>query len=347
MNKRILLIDDDNNIRALTSKILEQSGYDVMQSENGMAGVSVAIQNKPDLILCDVKMPDLDGFAVLNMLKENQETAYIPFIFITANTERLDYRKGMELGADDYIHKPFTQTELVNALKARLSKNENQKTYLHNTLKNPTGNMNDGRDQLKLLIEGRKIRKIEKKQILYYEGDQPMGIYLIIEGSVKTIKQSDDGRTFMTGLYKTHDYLGVNAILLDDCFNETAIAIEDTTVCMVPKNLISNLLVRYPDISQQFLKMLSNNLREKEDQMLELAYHSVRKRLAKVILRLSRYSDDPLVLKISREEIANMAGMAIETVSRTLSDFKDEGLINKKPGQIEIFEFNKLVTMKN
>ncbi|MEO7216519.1 helix-turn-helix domain-containing protein [Mucilaginibacter sp.] len=117
---------------------------------------------------------------------------------------------------------------------------------------------------------------------------------------------------------------------------------------MLPRAEVINLLNKYPEVGQQFIKILSNNVREKEDQLLELAYHSVRKRLAQVLLRLSKQSKDgPLVFKASRDELASMAGIAMETVSRTLTDFKDEGLIEKQRNVIQILDMNRLLRMKN
>src|ERR1700754_4170712 len=109
MNECILVIDDEDIMRTVAVKILKRAGYNVIQANNGKTGLSLASQMKPDLILCDIMMPELDGFDVLQLLNSNQETAIIPFIFLTAKTERLDFRKGMEMGADDYIIKPFDQ----------------------------------------------------------------------------------------------------------------------------------------------------------------------------------------------------------------------------------------------
>jgi CRP-like cAMP-binding protein len=182
---------------------------------------------------------------------------------------------------------------------------------------------------------------------LYYEGDHPQGLYLVIEGAIRTFKLAEDGRELMMGLYKPDDYLGVHALLLDDPFTETAEAVEDAAVCMLPKDAIITLVNKYPEITLQFIKILANNIREKEVQLIELAYNSVRKRLAQVLVRLSKQFTDPSQFKISRDELASMAGMATETVSRTLSDFKDEKLIEKKGSHIHILDLNRLAKMKN
>jgi CRP-like cAMP-binding protein/CheY-like chemotaxis protein len=351
MSKRVLIIEDNNDIRESTAEILELAGYKVAQADNGKTGVDMALQNKPDIILCDIMMPEVDGYGVLFLLSKNPETATIPFVFLTAKAERIDFRKGMEMGADDYLTKPFDDIELLNAIESRLNKNEKQKIYFSKSLQNLEAlaiGSRDGGAELKTLIAGRKIRQIKKKQVLYYEGDTPQGVYLVLEGSVKTIKIADDGRELMTGLYKPEDYIGMNAVLLNEPFNETAEAMEDAAICMLPREMVSSLLDRYPDIGRQFLKILSNNIKEKEEQLLELAYNSVRKRLAQVLVRLNKQSgDDELNFKISREELATMAGMATETVSRTLTDFKDEGLIEKKGSSIHILSLNKLAKMKN
>src|SRR5215212_9165274 len=119
---RILVIDDNNDIRENTAEILALAGYETHTAENGKRGVEVAIKQKPDLIICDIMMPELDGYGVLHMLKKNRETEHIPFIFLTAKAERSDFRKGMEMGAADYITKPFEDIELLNAVEVRLKK---------------------------------------------------------------------------------------------------------------------------------------------------------------------------------------------------------------------------------
>ena len=348
--KTILIIEDNNDIRESTAEILELAGYQVYQAENGKTGVDLAYQQKPDVILCDIMMPELDGYGVLYMLSKNAETAAIPFIFLTAKAERVDFRKGMEMGADDYLTKPFDDIELLNAIESRLDKKRKQEEYFSKSLaslESLSGGNGQGTSELKAMISGRKIRQIKKKQVLYYEGDHPQGLYLVIEGAIRTFKLAEDGRELMMGLYKPDDYLGVHALLLDDPFTETAEAVEDAAVCMLPKDAIITLVNKYPEITLQFIKILANNIREKEVQLIELAYNSVRKRLAQVLVRLSKQFTDPSQFKISRDELASMAGMATETVSRTLSDFKDEKLIEKKGSHIHILDLNRLAKMKN
>ena len=116
---------------------------------------------------------------------------------------------------------------------------------------------------------------------------------------------------------------------------------------VLAKDTVDDILNKYADVGRQFIKILSNNLVEKEEQLLQLAYHSVRKRMAQTLLKLASQSETANSLRVSREDLAAMAGMATETVSRTLSDFKEEGIIEKKGSQIDILEPAKLQKMKN
>ncbi len=351
MSKSILIIEDNTDIRESTSEILVFSGYNVKQAANGKVGIAMALEQRPDLILCDIMMPEMDGYGVLYHLSKNAATDTIPFIFLTAKSERQDFRKGMESGADDYLTKPFDDMELLNAIDTRFRKEEKEKTFYADSIKQLKGivaNNENGSNALELLINSRKVRQIKKRQIIYFDGDDPMGIYIILEGQVKTFKLSDDGRELVTGRYSSGDYLGVASLLSEENFTETAEALEDTAVCLLQKEAITEIISRYPDIGKQFVKVIAQNMREKEVQLLDLAYHSVRKRMARLLVQLSLQSKkDPKQISISREELASSAGIATETVSRTLSDFRDEGIIERKGSVIVITDLQRLNNMKN
>ncbi|WP_316811570.1 response regulator [Pedobacter heparinus] len=347
----ILIIEDNEDIRESTAEILELANYEVIQAQNGRVGVELATRHFPDLILCDIMMPELDGYGVLYLLNKNPKTAATPFIFLTAKAERIDMRKGMEMGADDYLTKPFDDVELLNAIESRLSKKEKQELFYSQSLDKLSHLLGStsGMTELHKMIADRKVRNVKKKQVIYYEGDAVQGIYLVLTGKVKTIKLSEDGRELLTGLYAAEAYFGIPALLSHEPYAETAEALEDTTICLLPKEMVDELLNKYPDVAKEFIRILSNNLLSKEEQLIQLAYHSVRKRMAEVLLRLYRPEKEgtALNLKISRDNLASMAGMATETVSRILSDFRDEGIIEKKGSQIIIIDESKLRNMKN
>jgi DNA-binding response OmpR family regulator len=121
---RILVIEDEVGIRSNTIELLEAEDYEVMGAENGLIGAIGAQEFLPDLIICDVQMPELNGYDVLSVVRENPLTATIPFIFLTAYADRGDIRRGMEMGADDYLTKPFTRAELLKAIATRLAKRQ-------------------------------------------------------------------------------------------------------------------------------------------------------------------------------------------------------------------------------
>src|SRR5688572_13578210 len=213
--KKILLIEDNKEMRENTAEILELANYKVFTAKNGKDGVEVAQKEKPDLIICDIMMPVLDGYAVLHLLAKNSETAGIPFIFLTAKAERSDFRKGMEMGADDYLTKPFDDIELLNAIEARLKKTEISKTSFSKNLDGLNAFLNSARDfgDLKKLSEQNELRSIKKKDLIYKEGAFPKGIYFINSGKIKTYRANDQGKEFITALYKEGDFFGYTALL--------------------------------------------------------------------------------------------------------------------------------------
>jgi CRP-like cAMP-binding protein/CheY-like chemotaxis protein len=347
---RVLLIEDNTDIRENVLEILEISGYEAFAADNGKSGAELAIKELPDIILCDIMMPELDGYGVLELLSENEQTRGIPFIFLTAKAERPDIRKGMELGADDYLTKPFDDTDLLRAIESRLKKKEVHQLFYG---KSPEQlqeviSQNDGWEELKKLMEERSGRKFKKNQHIHYEGDRAKGIYFIISGTVKTVKLTEDGRELITGLHRANDYLDLNIILSQDTYDDTAIAIEDTTLSFLPVEQLDKLLYLYPDVGARFIKMLSNNIREREERLIQIAYYSVRKRIADSLVRLhQKYNPADHTIKVSREDLAALSGTSPETVSRTLTDFRGEGLIEKNGGNLRILNLDKLQRMKN
>jgi CRP-like cAMP-binding protein len=349
MNK-ILVIEDHNEIRENIVEILKLADYEVSVAKNGKEGVEMASLNLPNIILCDIMMPEIDGYGVLYLLNKNPETTNIPFIFITAKSERLDMRKGMEMGADDYLTKPFGRLELLNAIETRLKKKEEMHNYYSQSL-DKLDNLvakNSGLTELKKIIAERKSRFYKKNQVIYFEGDPAVGVYLLLSGQIKTIKMTEEGRELMTGIYKKEDFLGTNTILSNKPYDDTATALEDTCLCFFPKLQFDELLRLYPDISEKFLKILSNDIRTKDEYLLQLAYQSVRKRVAEAILRLLVQKNNKLhTISISRDDLAALSGTATETVSRTLTEFKKEGLIEKKGSIITIINHEKMSKLKN
>ncbi|MCB9447358.1 MAG: response regulator [Flavobacteriales bacterium] len=348
MKKRILLIEDNPDVRENTAEILELADYAVETAENGKVGLEKARMIKPDLIVCDIMMPELDGFGVLYMLGKDVDTAGIPFIFLTAKTEKVDFRKGMTMGADDYITKPFEEMELLNAIETRLLKSEKFKKAFAGTSDSLNEFLDDARslEDLKNLSDDRKTRSFKKKEILYHEGDFPNALYFIKSGKVKTFKMNQDGKEYITGLYKEGDFIGYMGLLEENTYKDTATALEPVEAITIPKQDFLSLLYNNREVAGKFIRMLSSNIMEKEEQLLSLAYNTVRKRVAEALMFLQKkYMQEnqaAFQMAISRDDLASIVGTATESVIRTLSDFKEEGLIEIQGRDIKIVNANKL-----
>jgi len=351
--KNILLIEDNAEIRENTAEILELANYKVAVAANGKTGVQSALQQKPDLIICDVMMPELDGYGVLHLLNKNPDLMGIPFIFLTAKAERNEFRKGMEMGADDYVTKPFTDIELLNAVEARFKKTDILKKNYAANEQGVIELLNDVKATATLdeLTESNNINTYTKKQIIYSEGKYPNQLFFIKSGKVKTYKTTDLGKELTIDLYKDADFFGYNALLENSKYKETAEALDDCELCIISKEDFETLINKSPKVAQKFIQLLAKNVSEKEEQLLSLAYDSLRKRIADALLQLqNKYKtseDEKFSMHISRADLANIAGTATESLIRTLSDFKNDGLIQIKEGNITIIDEQKLSLMIN
>lgn len=346
--KRILVIDDNNDIRENTAEILDLAGYKTYTAENGKRGVEQALKEKPDLIVCDIMMPDLDGYGVLHLLKKNPDTENIPFIYLTAKTERGDFRKGMEMGADDYITKPFDDLELLRAIEIRLKKADIVQRSYGEGEKGANELIRELSDSgmIRLEVDNYDAEHYAKKQLLYNEGKRPRFLYYVKSGKVKTFRIHEDGKEYITNLYSEGDYVGYIALLENTLYEETAEILEDSEVVSISKDDFLTAICNDMTIAGKFIKLITNNVREKEDRLLHLAYDSLRKRVAKALVEISAKFNKPGTdvqqIDISREDIAQYVGTATESLIRTLSDFKSEKLIEIRDGKIRIINLEKL-----
>lgn len=351
--KKILLIEDNLQVRENTSEILELAGYQVLTAENGMLGVELAVNSKPDLVICDIMMPVLDGYGTLHMLNKNPDTAALPFIFLTAKAERSDFRKGMEMGADDYVIKPFDDIELLNAVESRLRRVEAIKRDIRPTRDSVTqliGNI-QGIEDIARISGRQQIRHFKKRDIIFSEGDTPQGLYLLNSGKVKLYKSHELGKEFIIKMLQPEEFFGYTALLEDEFHALSAEAIEESEITIFPIEDFYKLLT-HPLVMQQFVRMLSGNLQSEHDKLIALAYSSVRKRTAEALLELRvRYhnlkSDQAFTMAIARDDLANMVGTATESLIRTLSDFKAEGHIEISGSSITVVNPQALEKMRN
>ncbi|WP_207514039.1 response regulator [Longitalea luteola] len=352
--KKILVIEDNAGIRENVAEILELANYNVFTADDGKKGIEIALQEKPDLILCDVMMPHLDGYGVLHLLHKNEAIRNTPFIFLSARTDRAEVRRGMELGADDYITKPFEKTELLQAIECRLKRAEWMKQEFirkeaaangSHQLVNEQPRVGNDRDILSLLSENRDVTKYKRKQIIYVEGNRPARLYYIKKGKVKTYKTNEEGKELIVGIYGEGDFLGYVALLEGTVYKERAETMENTELAFIPKDEFDALMNTRREVVYRFMTMMAKNITEKEQLLLGLAYNSLRKKVADALITVNRKYKSSI--NLSRENLAAIAGTATASMIRTLSEFKSEKLIDIHDGAITILNEKELENLLN
>lgn len=345
--KSILVIEDQEDVRENITELLELSNYDVSNAPDGKEGVKRALESPPDLVLCDIMMPEMDGYEVLYLLSKNQSTSSIPFIFLTAKAEKSDFRKGMNMGADDYITKPFEEIELLGAIERRIQRHEELSNSQEiEEFVNSAKKYNSIGD----LDKERKTRTFKKKDIIYREGDFGSYVYKIKKGKVKTYRINEDGKELVHDLLKEGDFLGERAVIQDDTRTEFAEAMEETELILIPRSDFQELIFGNREVSAQFIKLLSRHLSDRELELMEMAYNTVRKRTADSLMKLfeTYYKEDSSVVtfEISRADLAGMVGTATESVIRILSEFKKDGWIEINGSSISVLEADKIRAVK-
>ena len=344
--KKILLIEDDVVLRENTSELLELSNYEVVNAPNGKIGVAIAKEIIPDIIVCDIMMPELDGYGVLESLTKNESTQHIPFIFLSAKTERSDVRRGMDLGADDYITKPFNEDELISAIESRLAKAAILKDIREKKVKKveeeeDIRSLNDLKNYFE---DNGESFHFSKETTIYKEGNNSNYIYLINSGLIKCHKLDEQGKQLTTALYKEDDLFGYTSFTQNLAYQESATAIQETELVGLSKKALTSVLNKNHKVTLELIELLTEDLAAVKDQLLQMAYSSVSKKTANTILlfaeKLNRKPEDQI--KISRNDLASVAGIATETLIRTMSSFKKQGLIEIEGRTIRILDLEKL-----
>jgi CheY-like chemotaxis protein/CRP-like cAMP-binding protein len=344
---KIVLIEDNHEMRENIEEMLELADYKVLSAANGKEGVELVKKELPDIIICDIMMPELDGYGVLHYLSKIPETRAIPFIFLTAKTERSDFRKGMNLGADDYISKPFEEMELLEAIESRLKKHERFEAIAKSDDK--WKGFEDavcdltGLDHLK---DNAQIKSYGKREGIYFEGDTPKWLYYIKEGHVRNYMVTKEDKELVTGLYGVGDFFGYINLLSQNTYNDFSVAIEGAKLALIAKDDFEKLILSNKDVSINFIKLLAGDIIEKENELVSLAYSTVRKRVANALAKLYLGYKEELAerveVTVTRDELASMVGTATESVIRILSEFKKDGYIKTKGSLITILDYTSL-----
>ncbi|GAB5399970.1 MAG: response regulator [Aureisphaera sp.] len=347
--KKVLIIEDDVALRENTAELLEISGYSVVTAANGRLGIDKAKNESPDIVICDIMMPEVDGYEVLNSLSSNTDTMHIPFIFLSAKTEHKEVRKGMDLGADDYLTKPFEEEELLSALESRLAKAEilskrrDQET--------PAPQVTRREDVLRNLNELKNffddngtIANYKRGENIYEEGSHSNYVYLILKGVVKSHRMDKNGKELITALHQEDDFLGFTSFVDNIPYHESATALEEVELAKMSKMEIKEVLSQSNAVSLELINLLTHNISEVKEQLLQMAFSSVRRKTAQTILQFAEvlHKKPAENIKISRNDLASVAGIATESLIRTLSSFKKEGLIEIEGRNIRILKLDEL-----
>lgn len=342
MHKKVLLIEDDRTVRENTAEILELSDYVVETAADGEIGTQSAIRFQPDIIVCDIMMPKLDGYGVLDALSQHPKTQRIPFIFLSAKTDRDDVRKGMNLGADDYLTKPFEEEDLISAIESRIAKTKilQQRENIQSSDQNQLQSF----DALKEVIKEFDVHLYQQNEEIYEAGQTANRVFLIEKGVVKTHQIDQNGKELTTALFRDDNFFGQLSFTKTTNFVDNATAMERTKLYEISIEDFRKFFNKNPQVMFEFIDNLGDSLNDTKSQLVEMAYSSVRKKTAQTILIFAeRLKKNKLnQIRISRADLAAVAGIASESLIRTLSSFKKQGIIDVEGRNIKILDFDAL-----
>lgn len=349
MNKKILVIDTTPSTRESTSSILRLGGFEVVGAADGKSGIESALRETPDLILCDIAMPGLDGSGVFHVLGKNPETVAIPFIFQGQKASVNEIRNGMNLGADDFLIKPFEGAELLQVIEVRMNRRQ---LIRGSYIPDPEKVEMIFREEPHLkefaqLTESRIRRVMRRKEVIYMEGQNPTDIYYITKGLVKSYKTNKDGKELITRFHRAGDFIGHLAILRNTAYDENAEVVSEAEIGFLSKSDFLMMIHGNNGVSSKLIHLLALQLGDTENRLLGIAYDSVRQKVAQALLQVVRQqTENGKPIRMARRDLSGMIGTATESLNRTLADFKDEGLISIQQDGIQILNAAKLERMR-
>jgi len=346
----ILVINNTAEQRQNVVELLTLAGYNTLVAENGKKGLELLTKHDPDLILCAVAMPKLDGFGVLRAIHNIPHTINIPFIFLSSKADAKDLRKGMNLGADDFLIMP-TDEDLLEVISIQLKKSGRIMQQFGKGNKK-TGTLINGTDDFSDIFSSssyKVVKKVKSKQPIYMEGDSVNFIFYLVKGKVKTFRVNEGGKEIITGLFGEGDIFGYSSFF-ENFQKESCTAIEQSELIFISREEFLDVLETNNEAVLKFMKIVLFHLLESGDRMLKLAYNSSSKKIAEALTFYSRmYKDGENDFPFDRRDISTLAGVAKESVSRKISYFNTKGLIkiNPKTGSIRIPDHSKMDKLKS
>jgi CRP-like cAMP-binding protein/FixJ family two-component response regulator len=346
----ILVINDDTESRQTIVALLTLSGYEVLIAEDGKKGLGILLsKQRPDLILCNISMPKLDGYGVLRAIHNIPNMSNIPFIFLSSSANG-ELRKAMNLGADDYLVKP-TDEDLLEVISIQLKKSGRIKQQFEKGSKKLAALIDDSDNFKDVFFSSpyKAIKKVKAKQAIYMEGDTSNFVYYLAKGKIKTFRLNEEGKEMITGLYKEGDVFGYKSFF-ENLRRESCTAMGESELVYIPREKFLEVLQSNNDLSLQLIKIILDHLLESGDRMMKLAYNSSSKKIAQALLFYSKvYQNGQEDFPFDRRDISALAGVAKESVSRKMSYFNAKGLIkiNPKNGNIKIHDHGKMDKLKS
>ncbi len=207
-------------------------------------------------------------------------------------------------------------------------------------------------EELELINESKTCSIYKKGQIVFHERAYPHGLFCVNEGKIKLVRAGTDGKEQIVHLAKNGDVMGYRALLSGDKYSCSAVTMEDSSLCFIPKTVFTGMVEKSPRLALQMIRLLSNELKQAEKNITNFTQKPVKERLAQSLLLLKEtygFEEDNQTLNIAvtREEIANIAGSTRETVARTLSELNEDKVVELNGKKIKILQFKKLVDIAN
>lgn len=325
MKQTILVVEDQLEVRENLIETLELADYIVYGAADGHEGVRLVREHLPQLILCDVMMPKLDGYGVLELLQADENTRHIPLVFLTAKAEREDLRRGMNLGAADYVIKPFYQDELLRVVQQRILPIGNNASSTESTNPFPRTALTE---ILASVQEKGRERSFSDRAIIYFAGDSPQSFFRVVKGRVKLFSETSFGKCLTIDSIGAGGWFGLEDIVADSAHSFSAAAYPEATVTIVDRVELESVLRKHPNLYQWLASQFAQDLTLRAEQLLQIAYFSVRKRVAEFLLRsVKGLSVAGTHIDLRREDIAESVATTSESVTRVLTEFRKEGLV--------------------
>jgi CheY-like chemotaxis protein/DNA-binding transcriptional ArsR family regulator len=355
MTGTILVIDDQREVRENIVELLEISGHRVIEAVDGIDGIRKAKAQLPDLVLCDIMMPELDGYGVAEVLGSQAETASIPLVFLTAKSDAEDFRKGLAKGAVDYITKPFESHVLIETVEMRLKKRkQKQATNVGQLAWENWAESLRGEKPASLVGKSLKPEVAAKNEEVYMEGDYAQYLYFVREGSVRIDRMDSRGKRICLRVVRAGGFFGWAPGLNDGNHVNDATSREHTVLLRIPQSEFLKVFAEQPAMGLEVVRQQIEESRTMGRLALNMAYGSARENTAYALLKFAEKPSPDQTLEglaptaayqkvhLSREDLACAVGMAPESISRTLAKFRDEGMIETHGREVVLLHPDRL-----